>query len=96
MRRIARAPVAILAAMMLMPAVASAEPMVLTATQMDLITAAARPPRISININININTQIANAIAFSFAICGICTGGAPSASSFAAAINANATRQIAR
>ena len=94
MSRIARAPLAMVVAMVLMPTVAYAEPMVLTTTQMDSVTAAARPP--SISLNINITTQVANATALSVAICGICTGGAPSASSFAAAINANAARQIAR
>jgi hypothetical protein len=94
MRKMARAAVATVAAVVMTPVVAYAEPMVLTATQMDSVTAAARAPRISLNINIT--TQIANATAFSVAICGICTGGVPAASSFAAAINANDARQIAR
>jgi len=65
--------------------------MVLTASQMQLITAGALPA--GINININITTQVANARAIAIATCGICIGGVPSASSVATAINANVAAQ---
>lgn len=91
MRRSARAAVAAMAAVVMTPLVAYAEPMVLTASQMESITAAAPPA--GINININITTQVANARAIAIATCGICVDGVPSASSFAAAINANVSGQ---
>lgn len=98
MRRTASAMVAGLALVGVMPEVAGAEPMVLTTTQMDAITAAARPAGINLNLNINVNvvTQIANARAISIATCGICIGGPPVAFSLASASNANASQQIAR
>jgi hypothetical protein len=91
MRRIGRATVVTVAAAVMAPVIACAEPMVLTATQMESITAAARPPlpKISVVVNTNITTQIANAFALSFAI-----GRGASASSFALASNSNATAQI--
>ena len=85
MKRNARATIAVVAAVMMTPMVANAEPMMLTAKQMDSITAAAQRPEI--NINVAVIFQIANAIALSFAICGICTDGAPAASSVASAAN---------
>ena len=91
MRKMARATVATVAAVVMMPLVAYAEPMVLTAKQMESITAGAPPD--GINININITTQIANARAIAIATCGICIGGGPSATSLAAASNANASGQ---
>jgi ABC-type transport system substrate-binding protein len=89
MKRIARATIAIAAAVVMAPVVVSAEPMMLTVRQMDAITAAAQLPEININVNVqSINTtQIANAFALSFATCGVCNDGAPSASSFASAGN---------
>jgi hypothetical protein len=86
MRRMARATVATVAAVVMAPVVAYAEPMVLTATQMESITAAARIA--GVNINLNITTQIANAFALSFA-----TGRGASAFSLAAATTANASGQ---
>jgi hypothetical protein len=91
MGRIARATVVVVAALVMMPAVTNAEPMMLTAKQMDSITAGALPGGISININVT--NQVANAIALALANCGVCIGGAPSASSLAAAVNANASGQ---
>jgi hypothetical protein len=98
MRRVVAATVATVAALQVTPSVAFAEPMVLTATQMDSITAGARLPAINITVIVqnNITTQIANAIAISFANCGICIGRAPSASSFATAFNINGTGQLVR
>jgi hypothetical protein len=88
--------VAGLALVGVMPEVAGAEPMVLTTTQMDAITAAAGPAGINLNINVNIVTQIANARSIAIATCGICIGGPPVAFSLASASNANASQQIAR
>lgn len=98
MKRIARARIAIVAAAVITPVVANAEPMMLTATQMDSITAAAQVPEINVNVvvqTINV-TQIANAIALSFAICGVCDDGAPAATSLAAADNFAAAAQFER
>jgi hypothetical protein len=94
MKKTARATLATLAAVGMTPLVATAEPMVLTPTQMESITAAARPPSINVNVVVqnNITTQIANAIAFAFASCGICSG-APSAFSLATASNINLSNQ---
>jgi hypothetical protein len=98
MRRIARATVATVAAVVMTPVVAYAEPMVLTATQMASITAAARSPVININVvkQTDITTQIANAVALSFATCGVCVGDGPSAFSFATARNFNSSGQLVR
>jgi len=104
MRRIALVTVAAVASTGVAPWVAKAEPMVLTATQMESITAAAL---IEVNVPINlalgdilvqnnITTQVANAIGLALAACGICTGAAPSASSLASAINANVSGLIQR
>ena len=95
MNRIAQATIAIVAAAVMMPMVAVAEPMMLTAKQMDSITAAAQPPEINVNVvvqTINV-TQIGNAIALSFATCGVCSDGAPSAASLASAGNFAANAQ---
>jgi len=76
---------------------ARAEPLTLTASQMESVTAGAL---IEINIpiavqtNLNLTTQVANAIALAFATCGICGGGAPDASSLAATTNANVSGQF--
>ena len=74
-----------------------AEPVMLTASEMESVTAAAL---IEINIPIlvqtNLTTQVATAIALAFATCGICSGGALDASSLAAAINDNLSGQIQR
>ena len=92
MRKIASITVAALVSVAMTPMVASAEPMVLTGTQMESITAAGPP----FGININVTTQIANAQAIAIATCGVCIGSAPAAFSLAAASNANATKQIQR
>ena len=88
MRKIVRATVATVAAALMAPVVAYAEPMVLTATQMDSITAAAQP--LVININVAFTTQINHASAFALAI-------GPGARAFASVTQSNAstTRQIA-
>ena len=91
MPRIAQATVVALATLVMTPVVANAEPMILTAQQMESVTAGAPPD--GINININITTQIANARAIAIANCGVCIGSAPSAFSLAAASNANASGQ---
>jgi hypothetical protein len=90
MRRIARA-TAVVAAVVMTPVVVNAEPMMLTAKQMDSITAAAQRPEI--NVNVAVITQTASAIALSFAICGICTDGGPVAFSVASAANFGASVQ---
>jgi hypothetical protein len=96
MRRIALPAIAAITLMVVAPLAVSAEPMVLTATQMDSVNAAALSPVVNINVVVQNNqtTQIANAIALSFATCGICKGGLPSASSLASAINANTSGQL--
>ena len=98
MRKIALPAVAAVTSMVMTAWAVSAEPMVLTPTQMESITAAGR-----ININVSlisqtiITTQLAEAIAVAIASCGICDGDAPSASALAAASNASASAQeIAR
>ena len=70
--------------------VAYAEPMVLTATQMESITAAARTP-VNINVALNIATvtQINNAAGLALAI-----GPGASASSVIKQTNANVSKQI--
>ena len=103
MRKIALPAFVAATSVVVLPLAASAEPMVLTAMQMESITAAAAPTSININVQLgdtlvqtNHTTQIANAIAVAIANCGVCVGGAPSAASLAAAINANASGQIQR
>lgn len=100
MRGIALAAIAAVTSMVVTPLAVSAEPMVLTAVQMESITAAAAPSSININVQLgdvlvqtNRTIQIANAIAIAIANCGVCVGGAPSASSLAVASNANASGQ---
>jgi hypothetical protein len=90
MRKIMRAMVATVAAAVIAPVVAYAEPMVLTATQMESITAAA-PPVIKVNVVVNnaITTQINNAVALALAI-----GPGASASSSIAQSNASAIAQL--
>jgi hypothetical protein len=85
MRKIARAvfvAVASVASVAATPFAADAEPMMLTNSQMEAVTAAAL-----IEVNINLTTQVANAIALAFATCGVCTDGAPAASSSGSAGN---------
>jgi hypothetical protein len=96
MRRIALPTIAAMALMVVTPLAVSAEPMVLTATQMDSVNAAARSPVVNVNVVVQTiqTTQIANAFALSFATCGICKGGVPSASALASAINANTSGQL--
>ena len=112
MRRIALSAIAAVTSMVVTPLAASAEPMVLTASQLESVTAAAGID-VSLAINVttgavrvptnvstggllvqtNVTNQVANAIALAFASCGVCTGSAPMASSFASAANANASAQ---
>jgi uncharacterized protein HemX len=91
MRKIMRAMVATVAAAVIAPVVAYAEPMVLTATQMESITAAA-PPVINVNVVVNnaITTQINNAVALALAI-----GPGASAVAFVKQINNSVTKQVA-
>lgn len=100
MRGIALAAIAAVTSMVVTPLAVSAEPMVLTAVQMASITAAAAPRSINVNVQLgdvlvqtNRTIQVANAIAVAIANCGVCVGGAPSASSLAVASNANASGQ---
>ena len=91
MRKIARAvfvAVASVASVAATPFAADAEPMMLTNSQLEAVTAAAL-----IEVNINLTTQVANAIALAFATCGVCTDGAPAASSSASAGNFAASAQ---
>jgi hypothetical protein len=88
MKKIMRTMVATVAAAVIAPVVAYAEPMELTATQMESITAAARPPVIIVNVAIV--TQINNAVALAFAI-----GPGASAVNFVMQINASVINQIA-
>ena len=100
MRGIALAAIAAVTSMVVTPLAVSAEPMVLTAVQMASITAAAAPRSINVNVQLgdvlvqtNRTIQVANAIAVAIANCGVCVGGAPSASSLAVASNTNASGQ---
>jgi hypothetical protein len=92
MRKIVRATVAAVATAVIAPVVAYAEPMVLTATQMESITAAARTPDVNINVAVNAATvtQINNAVGLALAI-----GPGASASSIIAQTNVNVSKQIA-
>jgi hypothetical protein len=96
MRRIALPAIAAITLMVVTPLAVSAEPIVLTATQMDSVNAAALSPVVNINVAVQTiqTTQIANAIALSLATCGICQGGVPSASSLAAALNSSSSGQL--
>jgi hypothetical protein len=88
MRKIARAAVVAAASLATTPFAADAEPMMLTNSQMEAVTAGALiEVNIPINLNLAITTQVANAIALAFATCGICTGGGPAAASLADAAN---------
>ena len=99
MGRIARATIAAVGSVVMTPWLAHAEPTVLTATQMESVTAAALV-EINVPVNVlvqtNITTQVANAIATAIATCGVCIGGGPMASALAAAANANFSRQFQR
>jgi hypothetical protein len=94
MRKFALSVVVAASSMVVTTSLAKAEPVTLTASQMESVTAAAL---IEINIPIlvqtNLTTQVANAIALAFATCGVCSGGALDASSLAAAINDNVSGQ---
>ena len=88
MRKMARAAVVAVAFVAATPIAADAEPMMLTDSQLEAVTAAALVEvNIPINLNLAITTQVANAIALAFAICGVCTDGAPAAASLASAGN---------
>jgi hypothetical protein len=112
MRRIALPAIAAVTSMVMTPLAVSAEPMVLTASQMESVTAAAGidvnlpinvatgavrvPTNVSTGgllVQTNLTTQVASAIALAFATCGVCTDGAPAASSFASAGNFAASAQ---
>ena len=99
MRRIALPAIAAVTLIVVAPLAAKAEPVMLTAWQMDSVTAAALV-EINIPINVlvqtNLTTQVANAIATAIATCGICAGHAPTASSLAGATNANVSRLLQR
>jgi hypothetical protein len=76
------------------PFAADAEPIMLTDSQMEAVTAAALVEvNIPINLNLAMTTQVANAIALAFATCGICSDGSLDASSVAAAINDSVSGQ---
>jgi hypothetical protein len=95
MRKITRAIFVAVASVAATPFAADAEPMMLTNSQMEAVTAAALiEVNIPINLNLALTTQVANAIALAFATCGICSGGAMDASSLAAAINDSVSGQI--
>jgi hypothetical protein len=81
-----------------------AEPLTLTASEMESVTAAA-PVQVNVPVSVvtggfrvqaNFTTQVANAVSIAVATCGVCIGSAPSAFSFAAAANTNASRLIQR
>ena len=76
------------ASMVAIAGVAKADPVTLSESAMDSVTAAALI-QVNIPVNINVTTQVATAIAVAFANCGICAGPAPTASSLASANNAN-------
>ena len=92
MRKIVRATVAAVATAVIAPVVAYAEPMVLTATQMESITAGAQTPDVNINVALNIATvtQINNAVGLALAV-----GPGASASSIIKQTNVNVSKQIA-
>jgi hypothetical protein len=95
MRKTARAAVVAAASLAVTPFAADAEPMMLTNSQMEAVTAAALVEvNVPINVNLAITTQVATAIALAFATCGICIDAAPTASSFASAGNAADVGQV--
>jgi hypothetical protein len=76
---------------------AKAEPLLLTSSQMEAVTAG-----LVINVNagnvaflqqLNVTTQTAQAFAVAIAACGVCSGNIPAADAAAAAANANLTGQ---
>ena len=102
--RIAPAGFVAMASVIATPLAANAEPMMLTASQMESVTAAVSidvSPSINlvlgdVLVQTNLTSQVANAIAFAISTCGICIGVATAASSVAAAINTNAGSQFQR
>ena len=104
MRKIVLPAVVAVFSMVVATLAAKAEPVTLTASEMESVTAAAL---IGVNVPVNVvtggfqvqtnlTTQVANAISIAVATCGVCIGSAPSAFSFAAAANTNASRLIQR
>jgi hypothetical protein len=81
-----------------------AEPLSLTSSQMEAVSAAGPAinvsPRTNVNAgnvtftqNLNLTNQTAAALAVALATCGICSGNVPGAEAVAAAANANRTGQ---
>jgi hypothetical protein len=104
MRKIGLPAVVAATSMVVIASAGKAEPMTLSASEMDSVTAGALI-EVNVPINVatgdvlvqtNITTQVATAIAVALANCGVCAGGAPAASSLAGAINANVSRLIQR
>lgn len=104
MRRIALSAVVAATLVVVTTSVVRAEPVMLTALQMDVVTAGLSivvdvPTSVvtgDVLVQSNITTQVANAIANAIATCGVCIGAAPDVASLAQAINTNATQLIQR
>jgi hypothetical protein len=82
-----------------------AEPLLLTSSQMEAVTAGlvidVSPEtnliagNVTFTQNLNLTNQTATALAVALATCGICSGNVPGAEAAAAAANANQTAQDA-
>jgi len=80
-----------------------AEPLLLTSSQMEAVTAGlainASPQtnviagNVTFTQNLNLTNQTAAALAVAVATCGVCSGNVPGAKAAAAAANANLTGQ---
>jgi hypothetical protein len=76
-----------------------AEPLLLTSSQMEAVTAGLAlnvSPQINVNAGngaflqqLNLTTQTAQAFAVAVATCGVCSGNIPAADAAAAAVNAS-------
>lgn len=97
MRKIALGTVVAVTSMVAAASVTKAEPVTLTASEMESVTAAALV-EVYVPVNLvlgdvlvqtNLTTQVANATAVAIATCGVCVGYGPTAATIAAAINSN-------
>jgi hypothetical protein len=81
-----------------------AEPLLLTSSQMEAVTAGLTinvSPQTNVNAGdvafqqqLNVTSQVAAAVAVPVVACGVCSGKIPAANAAAAAANANLTGQI--
>jgi hypothetical protein len=75
-----------------------AEPLLLTSSQMEAVTAGLTviAGNVTFTQNLNLTNQTAAGVAVAVATCGVCSGKNPAANAAAAAANANLTGQSIR